>query len=258
MGSSSLSTYKSSSSRYGSRPLEDSFGKGQFVFSFRPFITSLHTNGRTVLLIRIENGFGNANGDRFLTSRSRGRCVWRGVIALLRDVGKSRGRNTRGRSDGSRSVAVTDLFTQRIDLSIDLVDLSLLLQQFVLQFLHPIGPSDELDPVPLDLSFEFEDTLFLTLQGGQMTLKGVFQLAVPFLHIGTAQPDLPIEVSGNSNQEGVARTLTLARSSKSNSHKRSPTAAEYLIALVEASQGRSDRGWSTAPIWMSWNRVDSW
>jgi hypothetical protein len=66
------------------------------------------------------------------------------------------------------------------------------------------------------------------------------------------------EVSGNSNQEGVARTLTLARSSKSNSHKRSPTAEVYLIALVEASQGRSDKGWSTAPIWRSWNRVDSW
>jgi hypothetical protein len=79
---------------------------------------------------------------------------------------------------------VTDLFTQHIDLPIDLVDLRLLLQQFVFQFLHPIGPSDELHPIPLDLSFKFLDTLFLTLQCGQVTLKGVFQFGVPFLRIG--------------------------------------------------------------------------
>jgi hypothetical protein len=164
--------------------LEDSFGESQFVFGFGPFVASLHTDGRTVLLIWVQDSFGNADGNRLLASRSRRKGMWRGVIALLGDVGQGRRWNMRRRSDGSRSVAVTDLFTQHIDLSIDLVDLRLFPQQFILQFLDPSGPSDELDPIPLDLSFEFSDTLFLALQCGQVTLEGVFQLGVPFFHIG--------------------------------------------------------------------------
>jgi hypothetical protein len=183
MGSPSLSTYESSPHRHSSHPLEDSFGESQFVFGFRPFITSLHTDGRTVLLIRIKNSFGNADGNRFLASRSRGRGVWRGVIALLGNIGQGQRWNPRRRSNGSLSVAVTDLFTQHIDLSIDLVDLRLLPQQFVFQFLDPNGPSDELDPIPLNLSFEFSDGLFLALQCGQVTLEGVFKLGVPFFRI---------------------------------------------------------------------------
>jgi hypothetical protein len=131
MGSPSLSTYKSSLRRHSSCPLEDGFGESQFIFSFRSFVASLDTNGRTVFLIRIKNGFGNADGNRLLASWSGRRSVGRRVVALLGDIGESRRRNSRG-SNGSRIVAVANLATQYLGLSINLVDLLLLLQEFVL------------------------------------------------------------------------------------------------------------------------------
>jgi hypothetical protein len=60
---------------------------------------------------------------------------------------KARRWNAR-RSNRRGIVAVTDLSTQHFDLAIHLADLLLGFQKLILQFLNPIGPSDELNPIP--------------------------------------------------------------------------------------------------------------